>query len=235
MRKIFVISLVLCLLGGFLFTGSLYGKKEKKVYTAALKLEKVEREPALEQEVPVKDGKLFDSKPFAVVWAPAPQGFRFKIYSKLTSPLMIQWNECKFIDEKGNPHNITHQGVKRPSLSEMKAMKPKDVQPGGNWQDVIFPFDSDYVKHEKELVSFSKGAEATRTYGQAGLRIKPIFIDKYKEKEMKKIIKKKSKKDKNFNFETYISEHTYQVVLALRFNDTKYFYRFYFRAFLLDN
>ena len=231
MQRILQGTLVLFLLGGLLCTGSLYGKKEYKV---ALKLEKVEREPALDQEVPVKDGKLFDSKLFAVVWAPAPQGFRFRIYSKLATPLMIQWNQCQFIDEKGNPHNITHQGVKRPSLSEIKAMKPKDVQPGGNWQDVIFPFDSDYIQHEKELVSFSKGADASRTYGQAGLRIKPIFIDKYKAKEMKKIVKKKSKKDKDFNFETYISNYTYQVVLSLRFNDTKYLYRFHFRAFLLD-
>jgi len=227
--------LVACFWGGVLLTDSLYGKETKEEYVVALKLEQVEREPGLEQSVPVKDGKLFDSGPFALVWAPAPQGFRFRIYNKLQSPLLILWNECKFIDEKGNPHNITHQGVKRPSLSEMQAMEPRAVEGGGNWQDVIFPFDSDYVQHEKELVSFSQGAAATRTYDKAGLRIRPIFIEKYKEKEVKKIIKKQSKKDKDFNFETYISDHTYKIVVALRFNDAKYLYTFSFRAFLLDN
>lgn len=234
MRKFIVSILVACLWGGVLLTDSLYGK-EKKEYVVALKLEKVEREPGLEQNIPVKDGKLFDSGPFALVWAPAPQGFRFRIYNKLQSPILILWNECRFIDEKGNPHNITHKGVKRPSLSEMKVMKPRAVEVGGNWQDVIFPFDSDYIKHEKELVSFNEaGADAARTYGKAGLRIRPIFIDKYKEKQVKKIVKKKSKKNKDFNFKTYINDHTYKVVVALRFNDTKYLYTFFFRAFLLD-
>jgi hypothetical protein len=235
MRKIIVGILVACLWGGVLFTDSLYGKGKKKEYIVALKLEKVEREPGLEQNIPVKDGKLFDSGPFALVWAPAPQGFRFRIYNKMQSPLLILWNECKFVDEKGNPHNITHKGVKRPSLSEIKVMKPRAVEVGGNWPDVIFPFDSDYITHEKELVSFSEGAAASRTYDKAGLRIRPIFIDKYKEKQVKKIVKKKSKKDKNFNFESYINDHTYKVVVALRFNDTKYLYTFSFRAYLLDN
>jgi hypothetical protein len=234
MRKLIVGILAACFLGGVLFTGSLYGKEKKKEYIVALKLEKVEREPGLEQNIPVKDGKLFDSRPFALVWAPAPQGFRFRIYNKLQSPILILWNECKFIDEKGNPHNITHQGVKRPSLSEIKAMQPRSVEVGGNWQDVIFPFDSDYITHEKELVSFSEGAAASRTYDKAGLRIRPIFIDKYKEKQVKKIVKKQSKENKDFNFETYISDHTYKAVVALRFNDTKYLYTFSFRAYLLD-
>jgi hypothetical protein len=236
MRKLIVGILAACFFGGVLFTDSLYGKGKSEEYVVALKLEQVEREPGLEQNIPVKDGKLFDSAPFALVWAPAPQGFRFRIYNKLQSPLLILWNECQFIDEKGNPHNITHQGVIRPSLSEMQAMEPRAVEGGGNWQDVIFPFDSDYIEHEKELVSFNDaGADAARTYGKAGLRIRPIFIEKYKEKEVKKIVKKQSKKEKDFNFETYISDHTYKVVVALRFNDTKYLYTFSFRAFLLDN
>jgi hypothetical protein len=236
MRKLIVGMMVVCLVGGVLLTDSLYGKGKKDGYIVALKLDKVEREPGLEQNIPIKDGKLFDSVPFALVWAPAPQGFRFRVYNKLQSPLLILWNECKFIDEKGNSHNITHQGVKRPSLSEMKAMQPRSVEVGGNWQDVIFPFDSDYILHEKELVSFNDaGADAARTYGKAGLRIRPIFIDKYKEKQVKKIVKNQSKKDKNFNFETYINDHTYKVVVALRFNDTKYLYTFFFRAYLLDN
>jgi hypothetical protein len=236
MRKFIVGILVACFLGGILLTDSLYGKGKSEEYVVALKLEQVEREPGLEQNIPVKDGKLFDSPPFALIWAPAPQGFRFRIYNKLQSPLLILWNECQFIDEKGNPHNITHQGVKRPSLNEMKAMEPRAVEGGGNWQDVFFPFDSDYITHEKELVSFNDaGADAARTYDKAGLRIRPIFIEKYKEKEVKKIVKKQSKKDKDFNFETYISDHTYKVVVALRFNDTKYLYTFSFRAFLLDN
>jgi len=235
MRKLIVGMMVVCFIGGVFLTDSLYGKGKKEEYIVALKLDKVEREPGLEQNIPVKDGKLFDSSPFALVWAPAPQGFRFRIYNKLQTPLLILWNECKFVDEKGNSHNITHQGVKRPSLSEMKVMEPKAVEGGGNWQDVFFPFDSDYIKHEKELVSFNDaGADAARTYGKAGLRIRPIFIDKYKEKQVKKIVKKQSKKNKDFNFETYINDHTYKVVVALRFNDTKYLYTFFFRAYLLD-
>jgi len=235
MRKLIVVILAACLVGGVLLIDSLYGKGKNEEYVVELKLEQVEREPGLEQSIPVKDGKLFDSGLFALVWSPTPQGFRFRIYNKLPSPLLILWNECKFIDEKGNPHNITHQGVIRPSLSEMQAMEPRAVEGGGNWQDVIFPFDSDYIEHEKELVSFSQGAAASRTYDKAGLRIRPIFIDKYKEKEVKKIVNKHSKKDKDFNFETYISDHTYKVVVALRFNDTKYLYTFFFRASLLDN
>ena len=235
MKKLIVGILAVCFVGGVLLTDSLYGKGKRNEYVVALKLEQVEREPGLEQNIPVKDGKLFDSGPFAIVWSPAPQGFRFRIYNKLQSPLLILWNECRFIDEKGNPHNITHQGVKRPSLSEMKAMQPRSVEVGGNWQDVFFPFDSDYIEHEKELVSFNDaGADAARTYGKAGLRIRPVFIDKYKEKEVKKIVKKQSKKDKNFNFETYISDHTYKVIVAMRFNETKYLYTFFFRAYLLD-
>ena len=235
MRKLIVGILVVCLGGGVLLIDFLYGKEKNEEYVVALKLDQVEREPGLEQNLPVKDGKLFDSEPFAIVWSPVSQGFRFRIYNKLQSPLLILWNECKFIDEKGNPHNITHQGVIRPTLSDMKAMEPRAVEGGGNWQDVIFPFDSDYIEHEKELVSFSEGAAASRTYDKAGLRIRPIFIDKYKEKEIKKIVKKPSQKDGNFNFETYISDHTYKVVVALRLNDTRYLYTFFFRAYLQDN
>ena len=238
MRRTIVVTLGLCLGGSFLLTlstGYMYGKEEKKEYTAALKLERVERDPLLEAGFKVQDGKLFDSQPFAVVWSPVPEGFRFRIYNKLSTILLIQWNECKFIDEKGNAHPISHQGIKRPSLSEMKVMGPKDIPPGGDWQDVIFPYDSDYIEHEKELVSFSQGAAANRTYGQGGLRIRPIFIDKYQDKQVKKIEKKERKKNADFNFESYINNHTYQVVLSLNFNETKYLYRFFFRAFLLDN
>jgi hypothetical protein len=234
MRKIINGPCLLCLIVILLFSGFLNGKGEKKEYTVAVKLEQVECEPPLAQNIPVKDGKLFDSPPFAVVWAPAPQGFRFRIYNKTASNLLLLWNECQFIDEKGNPHNITHQGVKRPSLSDMKAMEPKDIPAGGDWADVIFPFDADYIEHEKALVGFDQGAAAGRTYDKAGLRIRPIFIEKYNEKQVKKIEKKEGKKDKNFNFENYIGTNTYQVVMALRFNDTKYLYRFSFRAFLLD-
>jgi hypothetical protein len=236
MRKIIIGMSVFCILAGVLINTSIYGKGKKKGYNVTVKLEQVEREPQLDQTIPIKDGNLFDSVPFAIVWAPVPQGFRFRIYNKLNSQLIILWNECKFIDERGNSHNITHQGVKRPSLSEMKAMQPWTVEAGGNWQDVIFPFDSEYIDHEKELVSFNEaGADATRTYDKAGLRIRPIFIDKYKEKDVKKIVKKNSKKDKNFNFETYINNHTYKVTMALRFNDIRYLYHFSFKAYLLEN
>lgn len=239
MRKIAVGILMSSLLLGvlFTFTGSLYGKKAKKVYKVAVKLEQVEREPQMTGKGKVQDGQVFDSGPIAVAWSPVPQGFRFRIYNKTTSTLTILWNECKFIDEKGNNHNITHKGVKRVSSTdmEMKALKPTVVQPGANWQDVFFPYDSDYIKQEKELVGFSSGggSDAVSTYGKAGLRIRPIFIHQYKEKQIKKIVKKKKKKDKDFTFEKYINSHTYGVAMVVKLDETKYVYRFLFRAHLL--
>jgi hypothetical protein len=240
MRKIAVGILMSGLLLGvlFTFTGSLYGKKEKKVYKVAVKLEQVEREPGMTGKGKVVDGQVFDSGPLAVAWSPVPQGFRFRIYNKTTSTLTILWNECRFIDEKGNNHNITHKGVKRTSASdmEMKALKPTVVQPGANWQDVFFPYDSDYIKQEKELVGFSTGggSNAVNTYDKAGLRIRPIFIPEYKEKQVKKIVKKKKKKDKDFTFEKFINSHTYGVAMTVKLDETKYVYRFLFRAHLLE-
>lgn len=234
MRKIVLVFLISFLMGSVLLTDSLFCKS-KKTYTVAVKLERVEREPKLEPEIKVKDGKLFDSSTFAIVWAPAPQGFRFRIYNKSNSPITILWNESQFIDENGNPHNITHKDVKRPSLDEMRAMKPTVVLVGGDWQDVFFPFDSDYIEHEKELTPFSsdQGGNAARTYGLSGLRIRPIFIDKYKEKQVKKLFKKESKKDKNFNFESYINNLTFKTVMVLKFNESKYLYHFFFKAYLI--
>jgi len=240
MRKIAVGILMSGLLLGvvFTFTGSLYGEKEKKGYRTAVKLEQVEREPEMTDKGKVLDGQVFDSGPLAVAWSPAPQGFRFRIYNKTTSTMTILWNECKFIDEKGNNHNITHKGVKRKSASdmEMKALKPTVVQPGANWQDVFFPYDSDYIKQEKELVGFSTdtGSNAVDTYDRAGLRIRPIFIDTYNEKKVKKIVKKQKKKDKDFTFEKYINSHTYGIAMAVNLDETKYVYRFLFRAHLLE-
>jgi hypothetical protein len=239
MRKIAVGILMSGFLLGmlFTFTGFLFGKKEKKVYKVAVKLEKVEREPEMTSKGKVQDGQVFDSGSLAVAWSPVPQGFRFRIYNKTTSTLTILWNECKFTDEKGNNHNISHKGVKRVSSNdmEMKVLKPTVVQPGANWQDVFFPYDSDYIKQEKELVGFSTGAgsNAVNTYGRAGLRIRPIFIHEYKKKQIKKIAKKQKKKGKDFSFEKYINSHTYGVAMVVKLDETKYVYRFLFRAHLL--
>jgi hypothetical protein len=237
MRKTTVFILISGLLAGVLFTSMdlLGGEKEK--YNVAVKLERVEREPPMDTPGQIQDGLVFIGEPMAVAWSPAPQGFRFRVYNKSTSTITILWNECTFIDEKGNSHNITHKGVKRHSSSdmEMKSMNPTVIDAGNNWQDVFFPYDSDYIQQEKELKGFSTdaGASAVDSYDRAGLRIRPIFTDKYRGKDVKKIMKKQKKKDPDLNFEKYIESHTYIINMVLKLGENKATYRFLFRAHLL--
>jgi hypothetical protein len=223
------------------FNISLYGKK-KAQHEVAVKLERVEREPAFTGKFIVKDGNLYDSAEMAVIWAPAPQGFRFRIYNKQKEAITILWNECTFIDEQGNRHTVTHKGVKRrqDGSEEIKMLKPTVIMAGDNWPDVVFPFDSDYIVHEKELVGFSSGAgnQAVSSYGRAGLRIKPIFIDHYSEKKAKKMLKKARKKAKkpNMDLAACINTNTYGVELAVKHSEHEphMIYRFFFRAHLLE-
>lgn len=201
-----------------------------------VKLESVERTPALEQTITVTPAQVWDSPAMAIVWAPAPQGFRFRLYNKQPEPITIVWNECAFIDEKGNRHIITHQGVDRRSNIDIniKGLNPTAIAAGKDWSDVVFPFDSDYMSQEKELQPFKtmEKEETNSAYGMAGIRVKPIFQDKYSEKEIKKILKKINKKEPPLDFPTYIHNQTYGVELSLKFseNQPKYVYRFFFRA-----
>jgi hypothetical protein len=233
-RKAIVVFAILMTLG-ILVSGRLSGK-EKKQYNVAVKLERVEREPAIEntKSYIVKDGQLFENRTMAVIWAPGPNGFRFRIYNKSKEEITILWNECVFVNEKGNRYYISHKGVKRPSLSKMKTMKPTVVQGGDNWQDVFFPFDSDYIEHQKELKRFGKGGiDAVSTYGKAGLRIKNIYTPQYHEKQVNKIMKKLHKKDKNATFESYLAAQTFALEMVLKIAEIKYTYRYYFKSVLM--
>lgn len=238
MRKLFTALLIGGLVTVLTLNAPLEAKSKKAKYQVAVKLEKVERKPDADTTGKIQDGQVYVSGPVAVVWSPVPQGFRFRVYNKGTALVTIFWNECSFIDEKGGSHNITHKGVKRPELSELKTMKPQVIQPGADWQDVIFPFSSDYIQHEKELKGFSSGStiEDNTKYGAAGLRIKPIFARQYKEKEVKKLAKKfkKKNKGKEFDLSAYINQQTFTVVLALKIGDNRYDYRFFFRSHLLE-
>ncbi|MCP5047663.1 MAG: hypothetical protein GY940_10860 [bacterium] len=224
---------------GVLFTGSLEGKKEKKEYRVGIKLEKVEREPSLEGKPVVQNGNLFDSRPMAVIWAPGPRGFRFRLYNKQNAPITILWNVCAFFDEKGNRHKVTYKGADvRSSMSaDAKGLNPTVIKVGGNLQNVVFPFDSDYIEQEKDVQPFTTGGrvKANDSYSRAGVRIRPIFIDKYTEKKVKKLMKKITKKNKDMAFKTYIDNLTYRVEMSVKLGDGKpaYKYRFFFRAVLL--
>lgn len=238
MRKLFAALLIWGLMAGLMLNTTLEAKEKKAKYQVAVKLEKVERKPDADPSGTIQNGQVYISGPIAVAWSPVPQGFRFRVYNKSTGLVTILWNECSFIDEKGGSHNITHKGVKRPDLSEMKTMKPQVIQPGANWQDVLFPFDSDYIIHEKELTGFSKGntVEDNTKYGKAGLRIKPIFAHQYTEKQVKKLAKKfkKKNKGKEFDLPAYINQQTFTVAVALKIGDKQYNYHFFFRSHLLE-
>jgi hypothetical protein len=80
MRRLIVAILAAYFLGGVLLTDFLYGKGTKKEYVVALKLEKEEREPDLEQNIPVKDSKLFDSGPFDSDYIKHEYTFFFRAY-----------------------------------------------------------------------------------------------------------------------------------------------------------
>jgi hypothetical protein len=210
----------------------------KKQPQVAVKLVKLTRTPAFSAEVQIKGGNLYDGPEMAVIWLPTPRGFKFRIYNKQQEEIVILWNECLFIDEKGNSHKVTHKGVKRRSNlpNDMKALNPTVVQVKGNWQDVIFPFDADYIEHDKELTPFSKeDPDTMNKYGKAGLRMKPIFIDTYKGKHLKKV-KKNIKKKKFADFKAYLDTLNYEVVLALKVkkSEPRQLYRFFFKTFLIE-
>ncbi len=125
--------------------------------------------------------------------------------------------------------------MKRPTLEDTLAMNPSVVTVGGNRQDVVFPFDSDYISQEKDFVPYSSGERDTtddESIRSKDLRTRPIFIDKYQEKNAQKLMKKNRKKNPDLTFENYINNLAYTVVLVLKIGETKYDYRFTFRASL---
>ncbi|MCP4214687.1 MAG: hypothetical protein GY765_08515 [bacterium] len=234
MKTVFTIAGLVFLL---VFSSVLFGKG-KKVYNVAVKLEKVERTPALETEIKVMDGQVFESAPIAVLWSPVPQGFRFRLYNRKDQKVTILWNECRFYDERNRSHVVTHHGVKSQQPSDLKGMKPTVVEAQGKVQDVLFPYDSDYLIHEKELTRFGKGNESSpnvNNYNKRGLRTRPIFLDKIPEKMANKLLKKKRKKTKNKELDMagYITSLTYSMEMPLLLGETRYVYRFYFRSHLM--
>jgi hypothetical protein len=236
MNKRLIMGLIpfVVIIVSLLFTAPLHAGQKQQV---AVKLVKLTRTPAFSNDIQVKDGRLYDGPEMAVIWQPSARGFKFRIYNKQGEKIVILWNECAFIDEGGNSHHVTHKGVKRRSNlpNDMKALNPTVIQVKGNWQDVIFPFDADYIEHDKELTPFSKeNSDAVTNYGKAGLRIKPIFIDTYKGKSLKKILKQ-IKKKKYADFNTYLDTLNYEVVLALKVksSEPRYLYRFFFKTFLI--
>ncbi|MCP4214688.1 MAG: hypothetical protein GY765_08520 [bacterium] len=227
MKRIVFVGLCIGFVFCLLFSSKLYG-----VHNISVVLERVERTPDHDLETKLIDGKIFESVPLAILWAPVPMGFRFRLFNRKDDPVSILWNEVRFYDEKNRSHVVTHHGAAPRRPDQLKGMKPSVIEPRGKLQDVLFPFDSPYIRHEKELVR--SGSHANNTYSKRGLRTTPIFRETIPEKEAKKILKRARKKARNpeLDFADYINSRTFRIEMPLMLGETKYFYRFYFRSHL---
>lgn len=187
MRKIFVFSILFFLL--------LVNTGLAKKYVNSPFLDQVERTPPLDAVGTIDNKISYKDVMIQVTWNPTPTGFNFKMTNLSAAPFSIIWEETYFNDSM-NKYTIVHDGIK-----DIREMPPTTVAPGAEVSDFLYP---------AAFVRYIQGR-------YSDLRVKEIFNDKVKEKDVP-------------NF----SPSTFKATITLGVGEDRYSYVFYFKTELLE-
>lgn len=214
MKKIFVFLLALVLVISF---SSLLEAK-KKTYLVKMNLDSVTREPQLEKEIKVVEGKSFTDEQIEIKWTPTPEALKFELLNNSGDSMSLVWDESSFVDKKKMYHRVTHSGIKPKNVK--KAMPPQTIPPKKKIKDMVYP--SDYF-FQKEKTEISRGLDGSRSYSGIVLEWKkePIFEKKIRLNE-----------SGDFDFAGYkedLEKAVFEVVLSLKAGEREFKYHFYFK------
>lgn len=197
MKKILIPGIIVFVLTTYIVSA--------KKYLSVPTLEKVERDPAIENVTNTEAGGsgttmengTYKDNLLGVSWEPDPRGFYFDLTNLSQTPFTVVWEEC-FINDAFSRYAIIHAGVKY-----VREMPPTEIGPGKNLKDNLYP--SAFCKFERGKIST--------------IRPKNIYKKKLKEKEAT---------DGAFSPETFV------VTLALDSAGTRYTYTFHFKTALVE-
>ncbi len=203
---------------------------ENIVYRVAVKMEKVERTPALEEVKEIRGGRLWGDDLMDTAWYGGESGFNVTITNKKDQELIVTWQKSWIMDQQGKKRVII-----APSRIAGKTNNTKSstIPAKGKLRITIMP--KDYIKDQGPAVSIDSNMPMS---GKSSWRF-PVFKQTYTEKEVKKITKKQKKKYKKkygeeFDFLSYIDKSTVEVVLNMDINNTPYTYHFYFKPYIFN-
>jgi hypothetical protein len=214
--------------------GTLLNAGDDVVCRVAIKMVKVERTPALEEEKEIRGKRLWGDDVFDTAWNGQESGFNVTLTNRKDEELLITWEKSWLIDEEGKKREIIP-----PSriAGKTKDTRTSTVPARGSLQIMVMP--QDYIKDQAPDLSISGNMPMA---GRSSWKF-PVFKQTYTEKEVKKITKKQEKvfkkkygdySDKKFDFNTFIEEKTIEVVLNMDINGTSYMYHFYFNPYVLN-
>ncbi len=203
---------------------------ENIVYRVAVKMEKVERTPALVEVKEIKGGRLWGDDLMDTAWYGRESGFNITLTNKKDEELVITWQKSWIMDQQGKKRVII-----APSriAGKTKDTKSSAVPAGGKLRLTVMP--QDYITDQGPAISIDGNMPMS---GKSSWKF-PVFKQTYTEKEVKKTSKKQKKKYKKeygeeFDFLSYIDKSTVEVVLNMDINNTPYTYHFYFKTYIFN-
>jgi hypothetical protein len=232
MRKLIFILFVLAVLGTFLSTHLISATPENVMYRVAAKLVKVERTPALEQETKIKGWGLWNDNMIETNIFTHPEGIEIFITNKKTADMIINWDKCWLLDAKGEKRPLTIQGK---TIEKEKGSKLLKLKIPVNGKEGIQVIPTDYMKNQGSMppIGGRYGVEQSQQVFGPETIIVPIFKQTYNENEVKKITDK-NKDHPDFKIDTFITQQTFDMVLNIDIDGTRYVYRFYFVPSILN-
>jgi len=88
----------------------------------------------------------FEDGTVRIKWLPSPYDIVFVLNNKTDRPVRIDWDEARFVDEKGASHRLIHSGA---GYEDRNASHPPTVvAPRGTLEDFLHP--SDYFQREED-------------------------------------------------------------------------------------
>jgi hypothetical protein len=203
---------------------------ENIVYRVAVKMEKVERTPALEEVKEIRGGRLWADDVINTAWYGGESGFNVTITNKKDQELIVTWQKSWIMDQQGKKRVII---VPSRIAGKTKNTKSSVIPAKGKLRITVMP--KDYIQDQGPAISIDGNMPMS---GKSSWRY-PVFKQTYTEKEVKKTFKKQKKKYKKkygeeFDFLSYIDKSTVEVVLNMDINSTLYTYHFYFKPYIFN-
>jgi hypothetical protein len=81
----------------------------------------------------------FEDEMVRIKWRPAPNDIVFVVHNKADNPVMIVWDEGKFIDEKGETHKLLHSGIGYEDRNDFHP--PTIIYAKNTLEDFVYPAD----------------------------------------------------------------------------------------------
>ena len=99
-----------------------------------------------EELQPKENKREFEDDTIKILWSPLPEQFGFDLTNKSSDFMEVIWDQCSFVDQKGQTHKVFHIGVKY--INKNESQPPSSVPPETNLSDMVVP--SDYAYFESE-------------------------------------------------------------------------------------